>query len=132
MSTKRRRRFTREYKLWVVGRMEAGEGATALSDELKIKRELLCDWRRAFRLGGAQALRPVGRPTEREVLAAASERGPPTTLADAHRQIAELERKVGQQQVDLDFFTGALRRVEELRRLNPQPGATASSLKSRR
>jgi transposase len=34
----------------------------------------------------------------------------------AARRIAELERKIGQQQLELDFFRAALRHVRELRR----------------
>ena len=36
-------------------------------------------------------------------------------LARAQRRVAELERKIGQQQVDLDFFRRALRHVRERR-----------------
>jgi hypothetical protein len=53
-------------------------------------------------------------------------------LADARRQIAELQRKVGQQQLDLDFFKQALRHFEASRRPDSGPGATASSPRSRR
>jgi hypothetical protein len=48
-------------------------------------------------------------------LAIAGARGPASEAADlsaARRQVAELERKVGQQQLDLDFFKQALRRIE--------------------
>ena len=46
---------------------------------------------------------------------------PPVSLAvhdpaAAARQIAELERKIGQQQLELDFFRAALRHVRALRR----------------
>jgi hypothetical protein len=34
----------------------------------------------------------------------------------AARRIADLERKIGQQQLELDFFRVALRHVRELRR----------------
>ena len=36
-------------------------------------------------------------------------------LEAAQRRIAELERKVGQQAVELDFFQGALRRIKASR-----------------
>ena len=57
---------------------------------------------------------------------------PPDELELARIRIAELERKVGQQQVDLDFFTGALRRIEASRQPNDGAGGTASSPRSRR
>jgi hypothetical protein len=53
-------------------------------------------------------------------------------LAEARRKIVELERKVGQQQLDLDFFRGALRHIEASRQASDRPGATASSPRSRR
>jgi transposase len=52
-------------------------------------------------------------------------------LAQAKRRIAELERKIGQQQVDLDFFRRALRQVQALRQPDG-PGAAPSTRSSRR
>jgi hypothetical protein len=62
----------------------------------------------------------------------AAKRAERDELEAARQRIAELERKVGQQQLELDFFQQALRRVEALRRSSDGPGATASSTKSRR
>jgi hypothetical protein len=53
-------------------------------------------------------------------------------LATARKRISELERKVGQQQVELDFFQRALRQVEEARRPIDGPGGRASTRSSRR
>jgi hypothetical protein len=53
-------------------------------------------------------------------------------LAEARHQIAELERKVGEQQVALDFFKGALQRIEASRQPSVGDGATGSSPRSRR
>ena len=136
------RRFSREFKLAVLERMAAGENVSALSRELGIARKCLYQWRDRYRIGGAVALRSRGRPTKAERLAigdvAASPRStkpppePPDELARARRRIAELERKVGQQQVDLDFFKGALQRIEVSRRPSDGPGGTGSSPRSRR
>jgi hypothetical protein len=43
-----------------------------------------------------------------------------------------LERKVGQQQVELDFFRQALRQVGGAREPNERPGVRASTRSSRR
>ena len=116
--------------------MDAGENVGALSRELGVKREILYRWRSLYRAGGEERLRERrGRPTVAEAQALAASRGPSAKaadLAEAQRQIAALERKVGQQQLDLDFFKGALRHIEESRRPKERPGATASSPKSRR
>jgi hypothetical protein len=50
------------------------------------------------------------------------------TEADAQRKrIADLERMVGQQQLEIRFLGKALRQVEELRQQKNDDGATASS-----
>jgi hypothetical protein len=53
-------------------------------------------------------------------------------LDGARQRVGELERKIGQQQVDLDFFREALRRIEETRRPNDGLGVKASTPPSRR
>jgi hypothetical protein len=50
----------------------------------------------------------------------------------ARKRISELERKVGQQQVELDFFQQALRRVGRARQPSDGPGARTSTRSSRR
>jgi len=150
MSEEAKRTFSREYKVAAVRRMLAGENVSALARELGVRRKYLYQWRERFRLGGAIALRSRGRPTKAEVLAmqapggdepAAGEVGgadpmpptaPPDELAKAQRRIAELERKVGQQQIDLDFFRQALRHVREQRRRSGAPGGTGSTRSSKR
>jgi hypothetical protein len=49
----------------------------------------------------------------------------------ARRRIAELERKVGQQALEADFFRQALRLFETSRRPSDRPGGTASTVSSR-
>ncbi|WP_025291248.1 helix-turn-helix domain-containing protein [Sphingomonas sanxanigenens] len=136
MSKVVRRRFGRAFKLEVVRRMVAGESGTALSRELGVKRTILYRWRDAFRDGGEEALRDgPGRPKRAEKAAMALARGPAARardLAEARRQIAELERKVGEQQVALDFFKGALQRIEASPPPSDGGGVTGSSPRSRR
>ncbi|MDB5670879.1 MAG: hypothetical protein JWO25_1838 [Alphaproteobacteria bacterium] len=131
-----RRRFGRAFKLAIVERMHAGESGTALSREFGIKRTILYRWRDAVRDGGEEALRDgAGRPNRVEAATMALARGPAARardLSEARHQIAELERKVGEQQVALDFFKGALRRIEASRRPSDGPGATTSLPRSRR
>ena len=76
-------------------------------------------WRDKVRKGGPAALRGLGRPRKRAAVAGltaceAGETGE-DELARAQRRVAALERKIGQQQVDLDFFRRALRHVRETR-----------------
>jgi hypothetical protein len=78
-------------------------------------------------------LRSPGRPRKEEALALGGRsRRDGGELAAAQRQIAELQRKIGEQQVDLDFFREALRRVKEIRQAAPTGGARPSTKSSRR
>ena len=120
-----RTRWTREFKLKALARMEEAPDITALAGELGLSRHLLYVWRRKFRAGGAGALNMPGHP------GAAEEAAPAMTplLGETASQsrIAELERKIGQQQLDLDFFRAALRHVREARRTKGVPGGTGST-----
>jgi transposase len=132
--------FSREFKLGVVRRMLAGENVSALGRELKLMRKDLYVWRDRFLAGGPDALRGRGRPRRAEAagLAASGTRAqaPPDTpaaeLEAARTRIAELERKIGQQQVDLDFFRQALRQVRGARRPSAGAGVTGSTGSSKR
>ena len=120
--------FSREFKVSVIRRMLAGENVSAIARELQVRRKDLHVWRDRFRAGGAEALRGRGRPPKRVA-------APPSAAADlatAQRRIAELERKVGQQQLELDFFRRALRQVSGRRRPSDGSGATPSTRSSKR
>jgi len=136
MSQEKRRRFSREFKLALIARLEAGESGTVLAMESGVKRTIIYRWREAWRRGGETALRgKPGPPTKAEALEIELARGVAVKAGDlkeARRQIAELERKVGQQALDLDFFKGALRRIEASRRTDTAPGAPVSLPRSRR
>jgi transposase len=99
----------------------------ALAEELGVRPELLYDWHRRYRSGGAEALRPMGRPL-RGGGAFEPPSSPGLAGADAERgRVEELERKIGQQQLELDFFRAALRHVRERRQKNGGPGGTGST-----
>ena len=127
--------FSREKKLAAVRRMLAGENVSALARELRLRRKLLYAWRDNFRSGGPEALRTRGRPRKAVPVAGPEAPRVPAAgdaLAKAERRIGELERKIGQQQVELDFFRRALRQVSGKRRPGDGPGAAASTRSSRR
>lgn len=121
-------RWTREFKLAAVSRMDERMNVAALGKELGVRPELLYDWRRRYLSGGAQALRALGRPlnSTRE-FAADCAPSLPAAIGAERRRIEELERKIGQQQLDLDFFRAALRHVREQRLKKGEPGGPASS-----
>src|SRR5271157_5378227 len=62
MSQQGMRTFSTEFKKAVVLRLEAGERIAAVSEELRIRRKLLYEWRAAYRkLGAAGLNRKRGR-----------------------------------------------------------------------
>jgi transposase len=122
------RAFSTEFKQAVVLRLEAGERIASVAEELKIRRKLLYEWRAAYRkLGAAGLNRKRGpRPGLARASAAASP-APLTDLARAQARIAELERKIGKQQMDLDFFREALRLIDARDRSSRATPSTRSS-----
>ena len=130
MPKKRFRVYSRAFKLSAVRRMMAGENVTALARELRVLRKDLYRWRTRFRAGGPEALRGKGRPKKTEPLRPGKEA--PGEVEKARERIAELERKIGQQQVDLDFFRQALQRVGGVRRPSAEPGVPRSTRSSKR
>ena len=132
--------FSREFKVGIVRRMLAGESVSALARELRFSRKDLYVWRDRFLAGGPEALRGRGRPRRAEAVGRATSearaQAPPDTpaaeLEAARARNAELERKIGQQQVDLDFFQRALRHVRDLRQRSGAPGGTGSTRSSKR
>ena len=144
MPKSKSRRFSREFKLSALSRMDAGENVSALSRELRVRRKLLYDWRDAFRAGGAEALRGPGRPPRGSLVRGAKLGGSsgsagspgrppgdrPDALAAARRRIAALECKVGRQALEADFLAQALQLLETSRRPRARTGARASSASS--
>ncbi len=119
--------FSVELKQRVVQRILNGESVSALHQELKIKRSMLYRWRDAYQKEGAGGLqrrvgRPPGVPNPARPAASAEEA--------AAQRIRELEHKIGQQAMDIDFLRRAFKRVKETRRNNTEGGATASTPRS--
>jgi len=123
------RTFTPEFRVEVARRIEQGESVSKLYYELGIKRSVLYRWRDAYRKEGPAGLaRRPGRPPGVPNPATPK---PGVSAEEALRQeVAALERKVGQQAVQLDFFKRAFRRVKESSQANAHAGATASTRRS--
>ena len=128
------RYFSVEIKRRAVKRIAAGEAVATVADEVGAGRSRVYRWYKRYQEEGLTGLRRHGRPVKAD---AASARGrswqdAPDEGSAMRRHIADLERKIGQQQVDLDFFRKALRHVEETRRAQSSAGAAASIKSSRR
>jgi transposase len=117
----RRRLFSREFKVAAVQRVIEGEELADVARDLEIGREVLWRWKKRVEEKGEEALFDVGR-----------RKGEPQRSAESieaaqQRRIAELERLVGRQQLEIRFLDKALRRVEDLRQEKNDDGAAASS-----
>ncbi len=129
---KSRSRFSSAQKRRAVERVAAGEEVSAVARDMRLDRRRLYDWQEQVRQGGLEALRGVGRPRK------GSLEGPPLRSAilnegaAARRRIAELERKIGEQQADLDFFRQALRHVKARQQAAGVSGKSPSSKSSKR
>jgi len=126
---RKRRSFTQAFKESVVARMASAESIRGLAAELNVDSRILYHWRDRFQTGGVEALRRVGRPARIDTAKIEASPSPIdiTDPGEAQRRIGELERKIGQQQLDLDFFRAALRHVRERRLKKGEPGDTTST-----
>lgn len=79
--------YSQEFKEAVSRRLVKGESVSAVHDELQIGLSVLYRWRDAYRKEGAAGLRPTG--------------GVPLPPRPWEQRIAELERKIGQQALDM-------------------------------
>lgn len=107
-----RRKYRREFKLDVLRRLDAGVSMAELARGLEINRKMLIRWREECRQAPESAFPGHGKPG-----------GP-------EDRIAELERKIGQQTVEIDFLKTCWQRIEQLRRLPASIADQQSSARS--
>ena len=94
---------------------------TALAREYQVERSRLYDWRDLWDGGrGFQGMVRLPKSAIEEKV-----RGQELDAAQA--QIAELQRKIGEQEMVLDFFRGALQQVNQSKSTNKSSGSRASS-----
>ena|SRR5580693_1829146 len=105
------REYRTALKQAALARLAAGESVSEVARDLQLRGRLLYAWRDKVRQGGPGALRGRGRPRKSATAVAAPVVAPAAAWevgedeqTRAQRRVAELERKIGQQQVDLDFF----------------------------
>ena len=110
------RTFPTAFKLAAIKRLAAGAAVLPLARKLGVSRKLPHDWRKAWKLHGPAGLNrkrgPKPGPRKLRPPAEPAAKGSSGELAQARAKIAELERKIGQQALDIDFFHKALRALE--------------------
>lgn len=128
----RTRDYPKELKLEAVRRVEAGERTGEVALALGVDRQRVYEWCSVVRRDGPAGLRARGRPRSE----GAERQRPAKILAGEGRasrgRIVELERKVAQQELDLDFFRQALRHVKARRQEAAGRGGLRSTKSSRR
>ena len=108
-----RRRFTREFKLAALGRLQMGASVAEVARAFEISPKMLRRWRGEFRQGPGNAFPGAGKRRWDET------------------RVAQLERKIGQQTLEIDFLKGCLQRIEEQRQLQAVTGKPLSTGRSK-
>jgi transposase len=104
-----RRAFTREFKLAAIKEIESGKSVGLVARRLEIDRNVLYRWRREYRNQPTKAFFGHGK------------------AINVSRE-AELERKIGQMTMEIDFLKKVLTRLEEQQEASN--GSSAYSKKS--
>lgn len=109
-----RRKFSKEFKLAAIRRLQSGQSAAEVARALEVHPTDLYRWRHELDEHGERAFQGVGkRRAEQD-------------------QVAELERKIGQQTLEIEFLKRALQHVEEQRLLRALSTGAPSISKSRK
>src|SRR3954463_9528154 len=108
-----RRKFTKEFKIAALRQIDGGGSIAAVARSCEIDPSVLHRWRRGFQQGPEHAFPGLGKKR-----------------ADENR-VAELERKIGQQALEIDFLKRCLQRIEEQRMLQALTGKPLSTNRSR-
>lgn len=97
----------------VVERMKESNNITVLAAELGLERKLMYNWREQF------------EPRESDIKAP-----PQTREARLERENKRLKQSLADKTLELDFFKGALQKVEARRRQNKKSGGKTSTTTS--
>jgi transposase len=111
---KSRRKFSKEFKLTAIRRIEGGQSMAEVARALEVHPGDLHRWRRELQEHGERAFSGVGKKREEE------------------SRTAELERKIGQQAMEIDFLKRALQHVEEQRLLRAMSNGAPSTGRSKK
>jgi transposase-like protein len=107
-----RRKFTKEVKLAALQRLDGGASIAEVARAFEVNPNLLHRWRKEFRQGPGNAFPGLGKRRWDET------------------HVAQLERKVGQQTLEIDFLKGCLQRIEQQRMLRALTGNPPSTRRS--
>jgi transposase-like protein len=109
-----RRKFTKEFKEAAIRRLDLGASLAEVARACELNPNVLHRWRREVREYGAKAFTGNGQRRLEE------------------GRIAELERKVGRQALEIDFLQRCLQHVEEQRKLQALTTRVSSTRTSKK
>lgn len=109
-----RRKFTREFKEEAVRRLGLGVSVAEIAKACEINANVLHRWRREIQDFGVKAFAGNGQRRVDE------------------SRVAELERKIGRQTLEIDFLRRCLQHVEEQRKLQALNIRNSSTRTSKR
>jgi transposase len=109
-----RRLFSKEFKEAAVRRLELGASIAEVARACEVNPNVLHRWKRELRDYGSKAFAGKGKARAEE------------------NHVAELERKVGRQALEIDFLRRCLQQVEEQRKLQALTTRGSSTRTSKR
>jgi transposase len=116
VARKRGQRYPKEFRRMVVERLKACDNIVALSEELGVHRRLLYKWRDQLEPLNVDDGPPPENPRE-------------STL---RKEVSQLKRLLAEKAMEVDFFRGALQKVEARRRKSGISGEKTSTTKSKK
>src|ERR1700750_490793 len=125
--------YSKEFKLEAVGGMKTCKRIAGLAAELGVARRFLYKWREQLRTEGEEALaRRPGQPRSKEQLAASAKKARAVAKKKVQgplpKRIAELERRLGAKQLEVDFFRRTFEHVRGVMQ-NPENAGGKPSIK---
>ena len=115
-------RHPESLRLAAVERMKLGCNVSQLAEELGVGRTSLYDWRWKAEEQATAGTTPA--------MLAADFDPRDHKLKELESKVAHLESELGRRSLEISFFKGALRRIEESRQSRSNSGGTASTPKS--
>jgi transposase len=107
---KRVNKYPRAFQLMALERMKNCESVSALAEELGIHRTVLYHWKNHLKaIEGGAADSPI---------------------RELRKQVRDLKRVLAEKTLEVDFFKGALQKIEARRQGSSNSGATASTTRS--
>ncbi len=109
MARKRVGKYPLSFRQMAMERMKDCPSVSALAEEIGVHRTVLYHWQRQLDAAGDSSARAT------------------SPVRELRKQVRELKRVLAEKTLEVDFFKGALQKVEARRQSNTGSGGTAST-----